>query len=94
MEERLPDAGPKDLPVLRTALWDFRDRVAPKLWQDLDSARPDDSQVRPVAGALAAYDPQSPRWADLGDKVAGALVTVNFIYLQDWLDDLRRSMRR
>ncbi len=38
---------------------------------------------------MASYDPQNPRWADLGDKVAGTLVTVNFIYLQDWLDDLR-----
>ena len=88
VEERLLDAGPKDLRVLQTALWVFRERVHPKLWSVLDSARPDDPRVLSVAGALASFDPQSPLWVDLGDKVAGALVTVNFIYLKDWLDNL------
>jgi formylglycine-generating enzyme required for sulfatase activity len=89
VEKQLLDAAPKDLPVLLAALEPFRQHVAPKLWDVLASARPDDPRVLPVAGALASYDPESPRWADLGDKVAGALVTVNPIYLQDWLDDLR-----
>ena len=47
-----------------------------------------------VAGALDRYDPESPRWADLGDKVAQSLVTVNFIDLKDWLDDLREVRDR
>src|SRR5262249_17405547 len=83
-----------ELPVLCTALWDSHEQVATRLWKELDSARPDDPRVLPVAGALVAYDPQGPRWADLGDKVAGALVTVNFIYLHDWLDNLRKVHAR
>jgi formylglycine-generating enzyme required for sulfatase activity/cellulose biosynthesis protein BcsQ len=94
VEERLLDAGPTELPVLRTALEPFRQRVVPKFWAVLDSARTDDARVLPVAGALASYDPRNPLWADVGDKVAGALVTANSIYLKDWLDDLREARAR
>ncbi len=82
-------AGPKDLPVLRAALSVYRESVTPKLWSVLESAQPDDPRVLPAAAALASYAADSPRWADLSGKVAQSLVTVNSIYLKDWLDALR-----
>src|SRR5262249_40080383 len=38
---------------------------------------------------LALYDPENPRWADLGGKVAEALATVNSVDVRPWLEALR-----
>ena len=89
LEARLLDAAPAALPVLRDALKPHRVDLAPKLWGVLDSARTGDPRLLPAAGALALYEPDSPRWADLGGKVAQALVTVNPVFLGHWLDALR-----
>src|SRR5262249_25485240 len=86
---RLITASPADLPVLRDALGPYRSGLAPKLWSELEKAKPDDPQLLPSAGALAFYDAEGPRWADLGGKVAEALVKVNPVFLGPWLDLLR-----
>src|SRR5262249_49284062 len=82
-------AAPADLPVLRDALAPYRSRLAPKLWSELEKAKPGNTDLLPSAGALALYDPGSPRWAELGGKVAEALVKVNPVFLGPWLDALR-----
>jgi formylglycine-generating enzyme required for sulfatase activity/tetratricopeptide (TPR) repeat protein len=87
--DRLITAPPADLPVLRDALGPHRSALAPKLWSELEEAEPGDPHLLPSAGALALYDVEGPRWADLGGKVADALVKVNPVFLGQWLDALR-----
>jgi serine/threonine protein kinase/formylglycine-generating enzyme required for sulfatase activity/tetratricopeptide (TPR) repeat protein len=89
LEARLLDAAPSALPVILDALKPHRDDLAPRLWGVLDEAKPGDPRVLPAAAALAAYEPFSPRWADHGGKVAGALVAANPVFLGQWLDALR-----
>ena len=89
LEARLLDAAPAALPVIRDALKPHRVDLAPKLWGVLGSARTGDPRLLPAAAALALYEPDSPRWADLGGTVAQALVTVNPVFLGHWLDALR-----
>jgi serine/threonine protein kinase/formylglycine-generating enzyme required for sulfatase activity/tetratricopeptide (TPR) repeat protein len=89
LETRLLDAAPVALRVLRDALKPHQADLTPTLWSALDAAQPDAPRLLPVAGALALYDPDNPRWADLGGKVAQALVTVDPVFLGPWLDLLR-----
>ncbi len=86
---RLLSADSGELPILRQALEPHRSQLAPKLWSELDSARPADDRLLRAAAALALYDPDSPRWAGLGDKVAHALITVNSLIVGPWLEALR-----
>ena len=87
--DRLITAAPVDLPILRDALGPYRSELAPKLWSELEKTEPDNPRLLPSAGALALYDAEGPRWADLGGKVAEALVKVNPVFLGQWLDALR-----
>ena len=89
LEARMLDANPADLAVVRDALEPHRAELTPKLWAVLDAAKAGDPRLLPAAGALADYEPENPRWNDLGGKVAQALVTVNPVFLGEWLDALR-----
>jgi hypothetical protein len=86
---RLITASPADLPVLRDAVGPYRSALAPRLWSQLEKAKLDDPQLLPSAAALAFYDAEGSRWAELGSKVAEALVKVNPVFLGQWLDLLR-----
>src|SRR5262249_50301959 len=79
--DRLITAAPAELPVVRDALGPYRSGLAPKLWSELEKAQPGNPHLLPSAAALAFYDPEGPRWADLGGKVAEALVKVNPVFL-------------
>ena len=89
LEKRLLSATPAELPVIRDALKPHRSTLVPKLWSVLDSAKPGEVSLLPAASALSDYDTTSPRWESTGSKVAQALVSVNPVYLGDWLDALR-----
>ena len=89
LEKHLLDATPAELPVIRDFLKPHRSTLVPKLWSVLDSAKPGEVSVLPAASALADYDTTSPHWEVMGNKVAQALVSVNPVYLGDWLDALR-----
>jgi formylglycine-generating enzyme required for sulfatase activity len=86
---RLLGVAPAELPVLRDALAPHRSRLTPMLWTELEKAGPGDPDLLTSAAALALYDPEGPRWSDLGGKVAEALVRVNPVFLGHWLDALR-----
>ena len=86
--KRLIKATPSELPVLRDALKTHRATLTPKLWTVLESAKPGDASLLPAASALASYAPDDARWEAAGGKVAQALVSVNSIYLGDWLEYL------
>src|SRR5262249_12103672 len=64
-------------------------RLTSTLWETLGSAQPGAPGLLPSAAALAHYDAESPGWANLGGKVAEALVKVNPVFLGTWLDALR-----
>jgi serine/threonine protein kinase len=87
--ERLLDAAPGELPVLRDALKTHQSTLTPKLWTTLNLARPGDVSLLPAASALASYDPNNGRWEAEGGKVAQALVSVNSLVLGTWLEALR-----
>ncbi len=82
-------ASPQVLPVLVVALKPHRLRLIPEFWRVLETGRPTDPTLLPVAGALASYDPDERRWNDVGPKVSDALVAVSPVYLGPWLDALR-----
>jgi len=84
----LLNEAPSVLRVFRDALKPHKTTLIPKLWPVLASAWPGHPQLLPAAGALAHYDPENPRWADFGDKVAQELMTVNPVYLGNWLEAL------
>jgi formylglycine-generating enzyme required for sulfatase activity len=86
---RLRNAAPTVLPILREALGPYRLQLTSRLWGALDSAQPGGERLLQPAGALALYDPEHPRWATLGGKVAEALVTVRSPEVGPWLDVLR-----
>jgi len=83
--KRLIKATPSELPVLRDALKSHRTELTRKLWTILDSAKPDNASLLQAASALAKYDPDNAKWESVGSEVAQALVSVNSIYLGDWL---------
>ena len=85
---RLLEAAPTELPVLRDALRPFRESLIGRLWNVLEQSD-DKSQYLQAGSALALYDPANPLWQTVGDKVAGAMVTVNAVHLGFWLDALR-----
>src|SRR5208337_4350716 len=84
---RLLSATENELPVLRDALKTHQSTLTPKLWTVLESAK-HDAGLLPAASALASYDPDNARWESAGGKVAQALVSVNSIYLGNWLEYL------
>ena len=93
---RMLNSNPSELPILWDALRPHRTQLIPQLWSVLESAKPDDDRLLRGASALALYDPENPRWAEVGDKVAEALVSVNSVNLGDWLrylSDLRSKLK-
>ena len=87
--ERLKKATPGEIPVLRDGLNAQRSKLTPKLWTILESAKPDDDALLPVAGALAKFAPDDGRWEAVAGKVAQQLVSVNSLLLRPWIEALR-----
>jgi formylglycine-generating enzyme required for sulfatase activity len=86
---RLLQAAPIELPVVRDALQTYRATLTPKLWAILESAKSGDARLLPAASALARYAPDDSKWEAAGDKVARALVAVDAISLGSWIEALR-----
>ncbi len=59
------------------------------MWGLIETAKGSDPRLLSAAAALAVYDPESPHWPDLGDKVSQAMVTVNPVFLGQWLGAMR-----
>jgi hypothetical protein len=90
--DRLLEAEPRDLQVLRQALGDAGQgpRLTQRLWAAVE--RPEkgrESQRLRAADALALFEPDSSRWDKAGKAVVEQLVAVNPIYLGPWLEALR-----
>ena len=76
--------------MIREALKDHRQGLVERLWRILEQPTKDEeSQQLQAASALAIYDPDNPRWRTIGSRVADGLVSVNPVFLVDWMGALR-----
>ena len=73
--ERLLDADPLEVPVIRDALVPYKEALTSQLWSVVERpAKGKESQRLRAASALAAYDPSSPRWKTVSRQIADDLV--------------------
>ncbi len=87
--DRMAEAEDPDIAtVIGQSLERHRESVKSKLWTAVEQVTTGEKRILPAASALALYDPTNPRWAEASDKVALALVSVNPVFLGDWLDAL------
>src|SRR5262249_27936102 len=83
--ERLLNAEPHEVPVIRDALASHKEELAGRLWAVAEQPpRGKEAQRLRAAAALAAYEPESPRWAGINGKVVDGLVAVNPFFLGLW----------
>ena len=82
-------AAASELQVLRTAPAPAPSPADPDALDRAEEGRAGRSQLADFRRGPGAHDPDSPRWSELGGKVAEALVKVNPAFLGVWLDALR-----
>jgi len=90
LSDRLLEAPAQDVAVLRDALAPHADAVKERCWAVVaQPAASTEHQRLRAAAALAAYDPDSPRWDQAAAALVGHLVAENPVYLAHWLDGFR-----
>jgi serine/threonine protein kinase/formylglycine-generating enzyme required for sulfatase activity len=90
LAERLVEASPSELPVLRDALAPHKEALLSKLWDVAENPpRHAEGQRLRAAAALAGYDPDSPRWTNVREQVAADLVAINPVFLGTWIEAFR-----
>src|SRR5262245_30900434 len=88
--DRLLDAEPSAVPVLREALAPHKVGLVDKLWAVAEApAKGKEKQRLRAAAALANYDPESAKWAKVQDAVGNALVKEPSVYVPVWMASLR-----
>jgi formylglycine-generating enzyme required for sulfatase activity len=88
--QRLLDAEPHEVPVIREALVAHKDQLLDQLWRVVEKPEKGKEQHRlRAAAALARYDTDSARWDHMAKSVADDLVSVPAVYLAAWLESLR-----
>jgi formylglycine-generating enzyme required for sulfatase activity len=87
LARRLLVCRPENLAVIRSAL---HGRVpAARFWAVLDDPEADGDRRLRAACALAAYDPDSPRWAWAGREAVAELITEDPLAVSHWVEALR-----
>jgi serine/threonine protein kinase/formylglycine-generating enzyme required for sulfatase activity len=95
LTDRLLDAEPNEVPVIRDALSPHQGRLVDKLWAVAETPEKGKEPRRlRAAAALASYTPNAPQWAKVQDAVADDLVNVPAVYLSFWLEALRPVRQR
>jgi formylglycine-generating enzyme required for sulfatase activity len=79
---------PAEMLLVRDALRPAGPAVAPDLWRQLEQARDPQRRLRLLA-ALAAFDPNSPRWPRAAEGSLEPLVASNPLRLGAWVEALR-----
>jgi formylglycine-generating enzyme required for sulfatase activity len=93
--QRLLDAEPHEVPVIRDALDSHKDELTDKLWAVVEKpAQGKESQRLRAASALAKYDPESQRWDKAGALVVNDLVLENPVFLGQWSEAFRPVKNR
>jgi formylglycine-generating enzyme required for sulfatase activity len=83
--DRLLDAEPREVPVIRDALAAHKNELLEKLWAvALKPEKGKEPQRLRAAAALAKYDPESDKWAQCSPLVVNNLVLENSVYLGQW----------
>ncbi|MBI3411971.1 MAG: SUMF1/EgtB/PvdO family nonheme iron enzyme [Planctomycetes bacterium] len=86
--ERLLDAEPHAILVLRDALFPHKDALLDRLWAAVE--RPGTEKERLRAGcALAAFDPGNRHWQKHAGTIAEQIVAENPVFLGLWMDGFR-----
>jgi len=88
--QRLLDAAPHEVPVIRDALVPHKDELLDKLWGAVEV--PDkghESQRLRASAALAKYDSESPRWDKSSRAIVDQLVGENPVFLGVWMEAFR-----
>jgi formylglycine-generating enzyme required for sulfatase activity len=86
----LLDAAPAEVSVLVRALQGHAGGRLDRLWGVAERPPPGHEGRRlRAACALAAWDPDNPRWARVAGPVAARLVDENLVDLPHWIDGLR-----
>jgi formylglycine-generating enzyme required for sulfatase activity len=87
---RLLDAEPHEVPILRDALTPHKEELRGQLWVVVEKpAQGKEKQRLRAASALATYDPENRRWEKIQDQVVNDLVGVPTVHLAVWMDSLR-----
>jgi len=90
LKGRLVTATPDEVPILRDALLDHKDRWIDTFWRDLEiPSKKEKAWTLQLASALATYDPDSERWEGVAGPVTDALVSVNPMLLAKWASFLQ-----
>jgi serine/threonine protein kinase/formylglycine-generating enzyme required for sulfatase activity len=93
--ERLLDADPYQVPIIRDALRPDHAELLEKLWLTAEHpAHGQEARRLRAACALASYDPNDQRWDQLQDKIASDLVEVPAVHVALWMDSLRPMRAR
>jgi serine/threonine protein kinase/formylglycine-generating enzyme required for sulfatase activity len=93
--ERLLDAEPHEVPVIRDALAPHKNSLKDKLWAVVQA--PDqgkESQRLRAASAMAKYDPESEKWTKASAAVVNDLVLENAMVLGPWSEAFRPVRNR
>lgn len=90
LHDRLLDAEPSQVPVIRDALAPHKDELQDKLWAVVETPeKGKESQRLRAAAALAKYDPESAKWAKASGSVVDELVAENPVFLGLWMEGFR-----
>jgi serine/threonine protein kinase/formylglycine-generating enzyme required for sulfatase activity len=90
LKERLLDAGPGDVAVIRDALLPHKDQLLGELWPVVETRDKGKAPQRlRAAAALATYDPESKKWTKASVLVVTDLVRENSVYLHYWSEAFR-----
>ena len=90
LKDRLLDAEPGEVAIIRDALLPHKDQLVGELWDAVESPKKGkESQRLRAAAALAKYDQESDRWAKASVLVVHDLVQQNPVYLLYWTEAFR-----
>jgi serine/threonine protein kinase/formylglycine-generating enzyme required for sulfatase activity len=90
LRDRLLEAEPNEVPVIRDFLASHKEQFVDKLWAVVEAPeKGKESQRLRAAAALADYNPESDRWNKAQKSVTDDLVSVPAVHLSYWLESLR-----
>lgn len=87
--DRLKDAKPQELMVIREALKDHADEATPRMWEILADGKRAPSERLRAACFVAAYAPDDDRWQGVSRDVAARLVAEDRLEIVRWAEALR-----
>lgn len=94
LRDRLFEADPAELPVIRTALLAHGKRLAKEMWSIMHDPRSPKERRFRAACALAEFDPQGAGWAKAAPPTIEILVTENPLHVAAWMAALRPVAQR